>query len=205
MNISPRNKIPWALNKTVICLRGNMDYFEGIIKTLLEYDGYWVRQSFKVNLTKEEKRAVGKPSIPRPEIDLIAYKPGLDTVIALEAKSFLDSPGVKLEDLDQQFEVPEGRYKLFTCQTYREIVLSRLRSDLEDAGMLGSKTKIKLGMAAGNVYRSKSSEIRRMFSDYGWLFISPEDIKEKVSNLAKTGYENEPAIITAKILMRDAK
>jgi hypothetical protein len=30
-----------------------MDYFEGIIKTLLEHEGYWVRQSFKVNLTKQ--------------------------------------------------------------------------------------------------------------------------------------------------------
>jgi hypothetical protein len=29
-----------------------MDHFEGIIKTLLEHEGYWVRQSFKVNVTK---------------------------------------------------------------------------------------------------------------------------------------------------------
>jgi hypothetical protein len=56
-----------------------MELFEGIIKTLLEHEGYWVRQSFKVNLTKEEKRAIGKHSIPRPEIDLLAFKPGTNS------------------------------------------------------------------------------------------------------------------------------
>ena len=35
-----------------------------------------------------------------------------------------------------------------------------------------------------------------------WLFWSPEDIKQKVTALAERGYENDPAIITAKILMR---
>ena len=73
-----------------------MDHFESIIKTLLEAEGYWVRQSFKVNLTKEEKRQIGKPSIPRPEIDLLALHFARNEVLAFEAKSFLDSPGVKL-------------------------------------------------------------------------------------------------------------
>lgn len=49
-----------------------MDYFESIISTLLEAEGYWVRKSFKVNLTKDEKRQIGKHSIPRVEIDLLA-------------------------------------------------------------------------------------------------------------------------------------
>jgi len=51
-----------------------MDHFESIIAMLLEAEGYWVRRSFKVNLTKAEKRKIGKPSIPRPEIDLLAFK-----------------------------------------------------------------------------------------------------------------------------------
>jgi hypothetical protein len=34
------------------------------------------------------------------------------------------------------------------------------------------------------------------------VFLSPEEIKEKVTALARLGYENDPAIITAKILMR---
>ena len=83
-----------------------MDYFENIIKTLLEHDGYWVRQSFKVNLTKQEKRDIGKYSMPRPEIDILAFRPEKNQIIAFEAKSFLDSPGVKVSDLCYKTEIP---------------------------------------------------------------------------------------------------
>ena len=102
-----------------------MDHFEGIIKTLLEYEGYCIRQSFKVNLTKQEKRDIGKHSIPRPEIDILAFKPENNCIVAFEAKSYLDSPGVKLDEFNQEFDIPEGRYKLFTCEKFRKIVFNR--------------------------------------------------------------------------------
>ncbi|MFT4573279.1 hypothetical protein [Marinomonas primoryensis] len=179
-----------------------MDYFEGIIKTLLEHEGYWIRQPFKVNLTKQEKRDIGKHSIPRPEIDILAFKPKENRVIAFEAKSYFDSPGVKLAELQESHEIPEGRYKLFTCDKYRNIVFSRMKQDLIDLGMGTSQTEITLGLAASNVYQSKSEEIRALFNSREWDFLSPEDIREKVTELAARGYENEPSIITAKILMR---
>jgi hypothetical protein len=186
----------------ITCTGEFVDYFEGLIKTLLEHEGYWVRQSFKVNLTREEKRDIGKPSIPRPEIDILAFKPGENQVIAFEAKSYLDSPGVKLNELVQSHKIPEGRYKLFTCDNYREIVFSRMKQDLIDLGMGTNDTEITLGLAAGNVYQSKSEEIRKFLNSKGWSFLSPEDIREKVTGLAEKGYENEPSIITTKILMR---
>jgi len=179
-----------------------MDYFESIIKTLLEHEGNWVRQSFKVNLTKQEKRDVGKHSIPRPEIDLLALNVTSNQVLALEAKSYLDSPGVRYNDLCENYEIPEGRYKLFTCKDYRNIVFSRLKKDLIELNMANESTSINLGLAAGNVYQSKSLEIKNLFKSNGWTFWSPEDIKQKVYSLASKGYEYEPAIITAKILMR---
>tara|TARA_R110001599_G_scaffold350254_2_gene580038 strand:+ start:21945 stop:22484 length:540 start_codon:yes stop_codon:yes gene_type:complete len=179
-----------------------MDYFEGLIKTLLEHEGYWVRQSFKVNLTKQEKRDIGKHSIPRPEIDILAFKPESNHIIAFEAKSYLDNPGVKLSDLEKSYSIPEGRYKLFTCENYRNIVLSRLKQDLIDLGMGTQETKITLGLAVGNVYQSKSGEILSLMKSKGFSFLSPEDIRKKVTDLAAKGYENEPSIITTKILMR---
>lgn len=179
-----------------------MDYFEGIIKTLLEHEGYWVRQSFKVNLTKQEKRDIGKHSIPRPEIDLLAYKPNTNKVLALEVKSYFDSPGVSYNDLNETYEIPEGRYKLFTCENYRNIVISRLKKELIELNMAKNDISISLGLAAGNVYQSKSNEIASLSAKKNWLFWPPEIIKEKVISLASKGYENEPAIITAKILMR---
>lgn len=109
-------------------------------------------------MTKEEKRQVGKHSIPRPEIDLLAFHFSRNEVLALEAKSFLDSPGVKLAQLQEEHEVPEGHYKLFTSKRYRSIVLSRLLQDLVACGMARPDTKISLGLAAGKVYQGKAGQ-----------------------------------------------
>lgn len=179
-----------------------MELFEGIIKTLLEHEGYWVRQSFKVNLTKEEKRVIGKHSIPRPEIDLLAFKPGTNSMIVLEAKSYFDSPGVKISELLEHHEIPEGRYKLFTCENYRNIVFTRLIKDLVHYGLAESDINLQLGLVAGNVYQNKSDDIAEYFDSNGWFFWSPETVKHKVNALAELSYENNTAIITAKILMR---
>lgn len=179
-----------------------MELFEGIIKTLLEHEGYWVRQSFKVNLTKEEKRSIGKHSIPRPEIDLLAFKPGTNSMIVLEAKSYFDSPGVKVSELLEHHEIPEGRYKLFTCENYRNIVFSRLKKDLVHFGLAESDINLQLGLVAGNVYQNKSDDIAEYFDSNEWFFWSPETVKHKVNSLAELGYENNTSIITAKILMR---
>jgi hypothetical protein len=181
-----------------------MDHFESIISTLLEADHYWVRRSFKIAVTKEEKRQVGKHSIPRPEIDLLALDFSRNEVIAFEAKSFLDSPGVKLADLQKEHEVQEGRYKLFTSHNYRSVVLSKLLQNLIAHGMANSDTKVTLGLAAGKVYQKQSEQMREFMKEKGWVFWSPEDIKRKIEALAtpKSGYQNDPAIITAKILMR---
>jgi hypothetical protein len=184
-----------------------MDHFESIISTLLEAEDYWVRRSFKVNLEAEEKRQIGKPSIPRIEIDLLAFLFSENRVIAFEAKSFLDSPGVKLADLQKEHKVAEGRYKLFTSENYRSVVLLRLKKQLIKHGMANSDTKVIPGLAAGNVYQiqrgpNQCELIREFMDKKGWVFWSPDDIKQKVEALANSGYENDPAIITAKILKR---
>jgi hypothetical protein len=184
-----------------------MDNFEGIIATLLEVDHYWVRRSFKIDVTQEEKRKVGKHSMPRPEIDLLAFNFSKNEVIAFEVKSFLNSPGVRLEDLQREHEVQEGRYKLFTSRGYREVVLARLKQDLISHGMADSNTKVKLGLAAGKVYQKKSeppltqSNLMRVhLENNGFVFWSPEDIRNRVKALAHRAYENDPVIIAAKIL-----
>jgi hypothetical protein len=182
-----------------------MELFEGIIKTLLEHEGYWVRQSFKVNVTKEEKRAIGKHSIPRPEIDLLAFKPGTNEVLVIEAKSYFDSPGVRLKELLESFDIPNGRYKLFTCENYRDIVFSRLHQDLLEQGLVNESCSYKLGLVAGNVYQNKSLDIDEYFQANDWFFWSPEMVKDKVNNLASMGYENNTATLTAKILMRGSE
>ena len=51
-----------------------MDSSENIVAMLLDREGYWVRTTYKVELTKEEKRKIGRPSSPRWERGVIAYK-----------------------------------------------------------------------------------------------------------------------------------
>lgn len=180
-----------------------MDYFEAVVKTLLEDDGFWTRQSFKVNVSKEEKRQIGKPTIPRPEIDLIAYKPASKEILAIEVKSFLDSSGVHLSCLQESHDIPEGRYKLFTCTNYRETVFKRLNQDLIEEGLIDSRLKIRLGLAAGNVYQKSESEIREFLNKKDMVFWGPSEIKARIQALAKKGYENDPTVIAAKVLLRD--
>jgi len=180
-----------------------MDYFEAIVKTLLEDDGFWTRQSFKVNVSKDEKRQIGKPTIPRPEIDLIAYKPASKEILAIEVKSFLDSSGVHLSSLQERHDIPNGRYKLFTCSNYRDIVFNRLNHDLMDAGLIASPHKIRLGLAAGNVYQKSEPDIREYLNNHDMFFWGPSEIKTRIQALAKKGYENDPTVIAAKVLLRD--
>jgi hypothetical protein len=78
-----------------------LDSFESIVKTIFENKGYWVKTSFKVDLTKEEKRLIGRPSSPRWELDVVAFKGGRNEILVIECKSYLDSPGVKAEGMKQ--------------------------------------------------------------------------------------------------------
>jgi hypothetical protein len=179
-----------------------MDQFESIVHYLLERDGYWVRSSYRVELSREQKRDLGKPSIPRPEIDLIAFNFKRNELLVLEVKSFLDSPGVKISDISKKHEVAAGRYKIFTSDKYRLMVLSSLREQLLMAGSINEKTSIRLGLVAGKVYKGQSDTLRSFLESGNHFFWSPEDIRNKVKALADCAYMNNLAVLTAKILLR---
>jgi hypothetical protein len=182
-----------------------VDYFESIVKTLLEAEGYWVRQSFRVELTKAEKVRIGKQSIPRPEIDLLAFMPSKNLVLVLEVKSYLDSPGVRLKDIQVEGDFFEGRYKLLTSATYRRLLLARLKKQMVELGMINKETKFQIGLAAGKIYQGNEQAVQHFLRRKGWFFWSPSRIKEKVENLAETSYMNDPVTIAAKILLRGTK
>ena len=104
-----------------------MDAFEELVAEVLRADGYWVHRGYKINLRPEDKRALGNPSMPRPEIDLVAYKAGTGELLSLECKSYFDSGGVHARDL-----LPGGRnaqrYKMFVNADLRRMVLKSLSS-----------------------------------------------------------------------------
>lgn len=73
-----------------------MDAFEDLVARLLRREGYWTRQNYMVNIAKTDKVAIGLPSMPRPEVDIIAYQAVTNTVVWVECKSYLDSTGVHI-------------------------------------------------------------------------------------------------------------
>jgi len=179
-----------------------LNSFESIIKLLLEEENFWVRQSEKINLTPKEKAKTGKPSIPRPEIDLVAYNQNENRLYAIEVKSFLDSRGVIPEQIKEQHKTTQGIYKLFTCANYRNIVFGRLKKDFVKLGLANSKTEITLGLAAGKIDGDRFGEMKDFFGKKGWFYWGPPEIKKRIYNLAKKAYEDDPVIMAAKLLTK---
>jgi hypothetical protein len=87
-------------------------------------------------------------------------------------------------------------------QFRRAIVFNRLLLQLCGNGMANATTTNSLALAAGKVYRGQSAAIQELFLTKGFIFWSPEEIKEKVTALARRSYEDDAAIITAKILLK---
>lgn len=179
-----------------------MDYFESICKMLLEDHGYWVKQSYKVDLSKEEKKQLGKPSLPRPEIDLLALNVKKNELLIIEVKSYFDSKGVRLKDLQNIQSYPQGKFNLFTCEPYRKIIEARVKKKLFDDGLIPEDISIKLGLIFGKVVASDGEKIKKLCNERGWFYWAPDEIRNKVEGLVSKGYENEPCIITTKILRR---
>ncbi len=134
-----------------------MDAFEQVVAEILWREGYWVRTSFKVELTKEEKRLIGRASTPRWEIDVVAFNAQRNEIKAIECKSYMDSRGVKFIGFDPSSS-ESSRYKLFNDNNLREIVFGRLRTQLAEKGMCTPTTIVKLCLACGRVASSDDRE-----------------------------------------------
>ena len=94
-----------------------MDAFETVVSEILWRDGYWVQNSLKVDLTKEEELAIGRPSTPRWELDIVAYSGRRNELLVVECKSYLDSFGVQFRAFDGTDEILAKRFKLFNDET----------------------------------------------------------------------------------------
>src|SRR5688500_9479069 len=112
-----------------------MDAFERVVATLLEQSGYWVRSSFKIDLTKEETRRIGKPFWPRTEIDMLAYRAVDNRVRAVACKSYFDSGGVGIAAFDGSNATFAKRFMVFNDDNWRGVVERRLLDQLIKSGM----------------------------------------------------------------------
>lgn len=180
-----------------------MDAFENVVAMLLERDGYWVRPEYKVDLTKEEKRAIGRPSCPRWELDIVAYKGASNELLVVECKSYLDSKGVSISGFDGSDDNAAKRYKLFNDDVLRRIVFNRLVLQLKEAGSCPPAPNLTLCLAAGRVASETDRvKLREHFGERGWLFWDDDWLHSALVNVSKCGYENEVLAIVAKLLLR---
>jgi hypothetical protein len=177
-----------------------MDAFEELVAEVLRAEGYWVQQGYKINLTPEQKRALGNPSMPRPEIDLVAYKAGTGELLSLECKSYLDSGGVHARDL-----LPGGknaqRYKMFVNEPLRTLVLDRLVEQLVDSGSVAGRPVPKLGMVYGHATVQNTAILLKHFEVNGWHLFGPDWLRDRLQEMALRSYDNQIASVVAKLLL----
>ena len=178
-----------------------MDAFETVVATILERDGFWVRTSLKVELSKAEKREINRPSSPRWEIDVLGYRPGDNLLRVVECKSYLDSGGVNLAAFDPNSKFSQ-RFKLFNEPITREVVFRRLVAQLTESKAIQADPKIELCLAAGKIVNGNTDPIRLHFNSNGWLLFDPEWLRQHLLLIAADGYDNAIAAVTAKLLLR---
>jgi hypothetical protein len=178
-----------------------MDSFEAVIASIFQRQGYWTLTSFKVELTKAEKREIGRHSSPRWELDVVAYSGRDNELRVVECKSFLDSLGVQCAAFDGSNDAAAKRYKLFCDSTLRRVVLGRLKQQLVAAGFCAKDPTVQLCLAAGKI-KGDEEWLRAHFEKQGWILLGPDAISQELRALRNVGYENSVAAVVAKLLLR---
>lgn len=178
-----------------------MDSFESVIAAVLQRRGFWTLTSARVELTKEEKREIGRHSSPRWELDIIAYRGGDNHLLVVECKSYLDSIGVDCAAFNGSNRNAQDRYKLFFDDTLRKVVFRRLEEQLVEGRFCPKDPKIQLCLAAGKI-KGDEEWLASHFKKKGWLLLGPEYIRTELSKLKDAGYENSVAAVVTKLLLR---
>ena len=178
-----------------------MDAFEQLAADIFWNEGYWVRTSVKVELTRDEKIRIGRHSTPRWEIDLIAYRATTNELFALECKSYLDSGGVHAAHFTPGHKLA-GRYKLFNDAVLRDTVLERLRLQCVERGLCPADVTVRLGLIYGHATKSNAALLERKFREAGWELFDDEWLCGHLKKMAGGSYENSTAAVVAKLLLR---
>jgi hypothetical protein len=179
-----------------------VDAFESLVGTLLEHHGFWIRPSFKVELTAAEKQAIDRPSSPRWELDLVAYRASTNDVLMIECKSYLDSSGVRIGALNGDEGGFAKRFKLFNDAALLRVVRRRLVLQLVDGGFCRRRPKVTLCLAAARIVNEvHRAALKRLFRRKRWLLLDDGWLKGSLMMVAAGGYQNDIASVVAKLLV----
>ena len=172
-----------------------MNAFEELVAGLLRREGYWTHQSYKVVLSKQDKVRIGKPSLPRIEIDILGYRASTNTLLWVECKSYLDSTGVSLSNFDAE----NGRYKIFANNELRSVATKQLILQATKSGLALRDPKVEYWLVAGHIARESRLGLQRRFDSEGWILLTDEWIANHLKAMAGDAYEDDVAMIVAKL------
>lgn len=185
-----------------------VEAFEQIVGKYLSLQGYWVKHTVRLNMSPEEKAVLTsevpdarKRSRPRPEVDLVAFSPKKNELLVVEVKSFFNSAGVDFLSLNNHGSKHGDRYKLFNNDRYRDVILSRLKEQLSQEGLVIDGVRLNVCLAVGH-FKSLDDEekTRAMFQMKGWVLFAPGELKKFFEDLATTNYEDDELIVLSKLL-----
>ncbi|WP_221796206.1 hypothetical protein [Aquisediminimonas sediminicola] len=180
-----------------------MDAFEQLAAEILWNEGYWVQTCVKVELGREDKERIRRPSSPRWEIDLVAYHPAKNELLALECKSYLDSGGVHAAHFGSGSRYAH-RYKLFHDDVLRETILRCLNTQFVERGLCLPDATVRLGLIYAHATPYNTALLARHFDDNDWILWGPDWLRAKLNRFASGKYDNSIAAVVAKVLLRGA-
>jgi hypothetical protein len=171
-----------------------------LIQTLLERDGFWVRPSFKVELTKSDKLSIGHLTCPRWEIDILAYRAATNELWFVECKSKLDSWGIRFCDFTKQ---SSNGYRFFTDANLRKVVTNRVVAQLEEQGACIPAPATTICLAAGKIRNEADRHnLRDHFKQNGWVLLDEEWISKALREVSKSSYEDDVARVVVTFLLK---
>jgi len=180
-----------------------LDAFEQLVSEILWMSGYWVRTSVKVDLTREEKREIGRHSSPRWELDIVGYSARENMLLVVECKSYMDSTGVRASAFDGSNPEYAKRYKLFNEPDLRRVVFKRLAMQFTGIGACLEAPTIRMALACGKIRNETDrTTIRAHFEAQGWDLWDESWLRVNLQRMADQGYENQISAVVAKLLLR---
>jgi hypothetical protein len=180
-----------------------VDAFEQLVSEILWMSGFWVRTSVKVELTKEEKRLIGRHSSPRWELDIVGYSARENVLRVVECKSYMDSTGVRATAFDGSNEEHSKRYKLFNEPELRRVVFNRLCLQFTESGACREAPQVRLALACGKIRNEADRKaIRAHFEAQGWDLWDEPWLRDHLKRMSEQGYENQVSAVVAKLLLR---
>ena len=178
-----------------------MNAFETLVSGVLRREGIWTYPSYKVLVSKEEKVKIGKPSMPRPEIDILGYRAPTNTLMWIECKSYLDSTGVQRAAFDGSNAALASRFKVFTDPTYRRVAASRLKRQTVADGLASKAPSLEHWLVAGRIAPGSQVWVETYFERKGWMLRDKSWIKDHLTTMAGEAYEDDAASMVAKLLL----